>query len=214
MNEETQGGYSSLAKGGLVLIALQLAIFTKLCIDTGFDRATDGFPMLILSTALLVAGLRRLSTRPPNRGATRWLIASRTAALTFLVFATVAVGFYRLAPEMAPAPDLVVQGLFALMWAIIPLKGAAMGKLKPGSAMGLCVSWTRRSRLAWDRGHRTLGRVLFWGGLIGLVTSLSVTPILTIALWIGTIFVAVALALLESWRSWRIDPDRTGGHAA
>jgi hypothetical protein len=214
MNDGSQRGYRTLARGGIVLIALQLAIFAKLCIDTGFDRATDGFPILIMSTALLVAELRRLSARPPNRGATRWLVASRTAALTLLAFGTVAVGFYRLVPEMAPAPDFMIQGSFALMWAIISLKGAAMGKLKPGGAMGLCVSWTRQSRLAWDRGHRTLGRVLFWGGLIGLVASLSVTPLITVVLWFGTVFVAVALGLLESWRSWRIDPDRTGGHAA
>lgn len=214
MNEEAPRGYDSLAKGGIVLIALQLAIFAKLCIDTGFDRATDGFPILILCTALLVAGLRRLAARPPNRGATRWLIASRIAALTFLAFGTAAVGVARLVPEVAPSPGFIVQGLFALMWAIIALKGAAMGKLKPGGAMGLCVSWTRQSRLAWDRGHRTLGRVLFWGGLIGLATSLSVTPLISIALWFGTISVAVALALFESWRSWRIDPDRTGGHVA
>jgi uncharacterized membrane protein len=214
MSEETQRGYGSLVNGGIVLIGLQLAIFAKLCIDTGFDRATDGFPILILCTALLVAELRRLSTRPPNRGAARWLIASRTVALALLAFGTVAVGFFRLVPKMAPAPDFVIQASFALMWATISLKGAAMGKLKPGSAMGLCVSWTRQSRLAWDRGHRTLGRVLFWGGLIGLGTSLSVTPLITVALWFGTIFVAVVLALLESWRSWRIDPERTGGHAA
>lgn len=213
MNDGTQRGNASLVKGGIALIALQVAIFAKLCIDSGFDRATDGFPVLIICTALFVAEHRRLAGRPPNLGAMRWLFASRTAALSLLAFGTVAVGFYRLVPEMAPAPGFMVQGLFALMWSIIALKGAAMGKLKPGAAIGLCVSWTRQSRLAWDRGHRTLGRVLFWGGLIGLATSLSLMPLVTIALWFGTIFVAVALALFESWRSWRIDPDRTDGHA-
>lgn len=214
MNEETQRGYDLLVKGGIVLVALQLAIFVKLCIDVGFDRASDGFPILIVCTALFVAGQRRMVARPPNRGASRWLIASRIAALSLLAFGTAAVGFFRLVPEMAPAPDFMVQGLFALMWAIIALKGAAMGKLKPGGAMGLCVPWTRQSRLAWDRGHRALGRVLFWGGLIGLATSLSVTPAITVTLWFGTIFGAVALALFESWRSWRMDPDRNGGQAA
>ena len=93
-------------------------------------------------------------------------------------------------------------------------EGAGIGKLKPGSAMGLCVPWTKQSRLAWDRAHRTLGRVLFWGGLIGLATSLVVNPLVTVALWFITVALAVSTALFESWRTWRIDPERRGGHAA
>jgi uncharacterized membrane protein len=94
------------------------------------------------------------------------------------------------------------------MWAIIALKGAGVGKLKPGSAMGLRVPWTLQSRLAWDKAHRALGRVLFWGGLIGLATSLVVHPLISVAMWLGTIGLAVTTALIESWRTWRLDPDR------
>jgi uncharacterized membrane protein len=94
------------------------------------------------------------------------------------------------------------------MWVIIALKGAGVGRLKPGAAMGLCVSWTIESRLAWDRAHRVLGRVLFWGGLVGLATSLVVPPLTSIAMWGGTVGLAVAAALFESWRTWRFDPER------
>jgi hypothetical protein len=94
-----------------------------------------------------------------------------------LTRATLTVGFYRLVPEAAPAPEFVPRGLFALLWIVIALKGAGIGKLTPGSGMGLRVSWTKQSRLAWDRGHRALGRILFWGGLIGLATSLVVSPV-------------------------------------
>jgi uncharacterized membrane protein len=78
----------------------------------------------------------------------------------------------------------------------------------------LCVSWTKQSRLAWDRAHRALGRILFWGGLIGLATSLVLAPFTSLALWPGTVAVAVTAALIESWRAWRLDPDRSGGHPA
>jgi len=102
----------------------------------------------------------------------------------------------------------VPQTLFALLWLVIALKGAGIGKLKPGSAMGLRVYWTCRSRLAWDRAHRVLGRILFWGGLVGLATSLVVPPFTSLALWAATVALAVTTALLESWRTWRLDPDR------
>ena len=68
-----------------------------------------------------------------------------------------------------------------------------------------------RSRLAWDRAHRVLGRVLFWGGLAGLAASFVTPPPASIALFMATVGLAVSLALFESWRTWRGDPDRTGG---
>jgi uncharacterized membrane protein len=105
---------------------------------------------------------------------------------------------------------MVPELLFALMWVIIALKGAAMGKLRPGSSVGLRVSWTRQSRLAWDRGHRALGRILFWGGLIGLATSLVVAPLATVAMWFVTVALAMAVSLYVSWRTWLVDPDRSG----
>jgi len=159
-------------------------------------------------TSLFVASQRNLMVRPPNRGAARWIFASRAAVLLMLTLGTLAIGVYRLVPDAAPAPEFVFGGMFALMWTVIALKGAGVGKLKPGAAMGIRVPWTLQSRLAWDRAHRTLGRVLFCGGLIGLATSFVVPPLFSIAMWFGTVGIAVAAALIESWRTWRLDPDR------
>jgi len=195
-------------KAGFVLLALQAAIFAAMWNALGFDRATDNFPILIMCTAMVIAGQRRLAARPPNSGAGRWIVASRMAGLAMLAGATLVVGFYRLVPEAVPAPPFVPRALFVLMWATIALKGAGIGKLKPGSAAGLRVSWTLQSRVAWDRAHRALGRVLFWGGLIGLATCLVVPLFTSIAMWFGTVALAVAAALMESWRTWRLDPDR------
>lgn len=214
MSETLNRELDFLEKAALVLLALQIAIFAQLVIATGFDRASEGYPIFVMSTAVFVAGQRRLVARPPNRGAARWLVASRAVVLAMLTLATLAVGFYRLVPEAAPAPEFVPRGLFALLWVVIALKGAGIGKLKPDSGMGLCVSWTRQSRLAWDRGHRALGRVLFWGGLAGLATSLIVAPFVSLALWAATVGLGVTTALIESWRTWRLDPGRAGGRTA
>jgi uncharacterized membrane protein len=213
MTDTVYRDFDLLEKAGLVVLALQVAILAALAVTTGFDRASDGYPIFVVSTAMFVAGQRRLAVRPPNRGAAQWIYASRVAVLTMLALGTLAIGFYRLVPNAAPAPGFVPRGLFAVMWLIIALKGAAMGKLKPGSAMGLCVFWTRHSRLAWDRAHRALGRVLFWGGLLGLAISLAVAPLVSIAMWTGTVILAVTAALIESRRAWRLDPERSGdGH--
>ncbi len=214
MTSSTYRERDFLEKASFLLIALQLAIFGKMWIDLGFDRATDNYPILVMGAALFAAAQRKLAARPPNAGAARWLFASRAAALGMLTLATLVIGFYRLMPEAAPAPDLLARSLLALMWIVITLKGAGIGKLKPGSAMGLCVSWTKQSRLAWDRGHRALGRVLFWGGLMGLAASLAVHPLVTVAMWVVTVALAITMGLFASWRTWRIDPDRTGGRAA
>jgi uncharacterized membrane protein len=208
MTDTGRRGFDIVEKAGFVLLALQGAIFAAVWSALGFDRATDNFPILIMCTTMVIAGQRRLAASPPNSGAGRWLVASRVAALAMLAVGTLAIGFYRLVPDAAPAPPLVPRGLFVLMWAIIALKGAGVGKLKPGSAAGLRVSWTMQSRAAWDRAHRALGRVLFWGGLIGLATCLVVPVFTSIAMWFGTVALAVAAALMESWRTWRLDPDR------
>jgi uncharacterized membrane protein len=207
VTETPEREFDILEKAGLVLLTLQLAVFAKMWNDLGFDRATDGFPIFVMVTSMFVAGQRKLMARPPNRGAARWIFASRAAALAMLTLGTLAIGVNRLIPDAAPAPTLVLGSTFALMWAIIALKGAGVGKLKPGAAMGLRIPWTLQSRLAWDRAHRTLGRVLFCGGIIGLAMCLVVPPLISAAMWVGTVGLAVGAALLESWRTWRLDPD-------
>jgi immunity protein, SdpI family len=214
MTDTARRDFEFLERAGFVLVALQFAILGCMWMTDGFDRASDGFPIFVVCTTVFVTGQRRLAARPPNRGAARWIYASRAAVLTMLALGTLAVGLYRIVPDAAPAPAFILRGLFALLWVIIALKGAGIGKLKPGSAIGLCVSWTRQSRLAWERAHRALGRILFWGGLIGLATSLIVAPLVSFAMWAATVALAVAAALIESWRTWRLDPGRSGGRPA
>jgi uncharacterized membrane protein len=209
MTEPLEREFDLLGKAGLVVLALQLAIFAKLWHDAGLEQATDDFPVILLiGTSLFVAAQRKLAASPPNTGAARWIFASRVAVLALLAFGTLLIGFYRLVPDTAPPPDFVPRALFVLMWSIIALKGAGVGKLKPGGPFGLRVAWTLQSRLAWDRAHRVLGRVLFFGGIVGLAASL-VAPLPTSAvMWAVTVALAVTSALVESRRAWRLDPDR------
>jgi uncharacterized membrane protein len=209
MTETFTREFDLLEKAGLVVLALQVAIFAKMWGDFGFDHATDGFPLVfIMLTSLFIAAQRKLGAQPPNRGAARWILASRVAVLTMLAFATLVVGFYGLVPDAAPPPDIVPRALIALLWTVIALKGAGVGKLKPGGAFGLRVPWTLQSRLAWDRAHRVLGRVLFYGGIVGLAASL-VAPLPTSAvMWALTVGLAVTSGLVASRRAWRLDPQR------
>ena len=209
MTDTAHRDFDVLEKAGVVLLAFQFALFTYLWINNGFDSASKGYPTFVGATLIFVAAQRKLAASPPNRGAARWLVASRAAVLAMLAVGTVTVAYARLLPEAAPVPDVVPRGLLALMWVVIALKGAAIGKLKPNRFVGLRVSWTRQSRLAWDKGHRALGRILFWGGVTGLATSLVVPPFATLAMWFATVAVGIAVALIESRRTWRLDPERT-----
>jgi len=114
-------------------------------------------------------------------------------------------------PATPQAREVIITAILAAMWAAVALKGAAAGRFKPGGYLGLRVYWTAHSRLAWDRAHRVLGRVLFWGGLGGLAASFVMPWPASFALFFATVALAVSLALLESWRTWRDDPDRNGG---
>jgi uncharacterized membrane protein len=209
MTEALQREFDILEKAGLVVLTLQFAIFAKLWSDFGFDQATDDFPLaFIMVTALFIAAQRKLGAKPPNRGAARWMLASRAAALAMLAFATLLIGFYGLVPKAAPPPEFVPRAVVALMWAVIALKGAGIGKLKPGGPIGLRVSWTLQSRLAWDRAHRVLGRVLFFGGIVGLAASLVAPLPASAVMWVLTVGLAITSGLVESRRAWRLDPER------
>jgi hypothetical protein len=53
-----------------------------------------------------------------------------------------------------------------------------------------------------------LGRALFWIGLAGLTSSLSIPPMVSMALIVATIVTAPTLALIEARSAWHSDPER------
>jgi len=199
-------GFDLLDKAHLVLLASQLALVAGWIATNGLDSVPNGFLVLVLCTAIVAAGVRRLAGAGLNRGAVGWVIAWRIAALAVLVAATLLVVSLRYFSVGLPAAT--PQLIFSLLWLVVALKGAAVGKLSPGGPIGLRVPWTLNSRRAWEKGHRTLGRILFWGGVIGLALSLSIPPMTSIVLWVLLVITALILALVEARQAWRADPER------
>ena len=202
-------GFDFLCKAALVLLTFQFGGLAHMMVVQGLDGPPKGYLYIVMLTALFAGTQRRLARAQVARGAVTWFTASRAAVFAVLVIASVLVVFRGLATP--PARDVTITAVVAAMWAALALKGAAAGRFKPGGYLGLRVYWTTHSRLAWDRAHRVLGRVLFWGGLVGLAASFVMPWPASFALFFATVALAVSLALLESWRTWRDDPDRTGG---
>jgi uncharacterized membrane protein len=202
-------GFDFLGKAALVLLTFQAGGLAHMMVVQGLGGPPNGYLYIVMLTALFAGTQRRLARAQVARGAVTWLAASRAAVLAVLVLTSLLIVFRGLATP--PAREVTITAVFAAMWAALALKGAAAGRFKPGGYLGLRVYWTTHSRLAWDRAHRVLGRVLFWGGLVGLAASFVMPWAASIALFFATVALAVSLALLESWRTWRDDPDRTGG---
>jgi uncharacterized membrane protein len=205
----THAGLEFLGKAALVLLTFQAGGLVHMMAVQGLDGPPKGYLYLVMLAALFAGMARRMARARVTRGTVAWLTASRAAVLGVLTIASALVVFDGLLT--APARDVTIAAMLAAMWAAIALKGAAAGRFKPGGYLGLRVYWTTHSRLAWDKAHRVLGRVLFWGGLIGLAASFVIPWPASFALFFVTVALAVSLALLESWRTWRDDPDRNGG---
>ena len=206
MTDSVHPGFGLLEKAGLILLAVQIAIIASMFVQNGLDDLPNGFLLIAMITSLMIAANGRLARNEQVRGSAAWIVAWRGAALALLSIITLFVVFYRYLPVVTP--ETAGRGIYALLWGVIALKGAAMGKLKPGGAIGLRVPWTLNSRLAWEKAHRTLGRILFWSGLIGLALSLVIPPLVSIGLWFAAVLSGVALALVEARQAWRADPER------
>ena len=86
--------------------------------------------------------------------------------------------------------------------------GALLGKTSPNALVGVRTPWTFSSPLAWEKANRLAGRLFFWGGVAGgLAMPFAPQPAGFKAVTLGALAVA-AVAVFESWRVWRGDPDR------
>jgi uncharacterized membrane protein len=99
----------------------------------------------------------------------------------------------------------LMPAMLALIFLVI---GALLGKAGPNPFVGVRTYWTYRSRLAWDKSNRLIGRLFFWIGLAGLVASPFADPAFTTSTLIVAILAAAAASVFESWRVWRTDQER------
>jgi len=206
MNETVQSPapYNALAQATTVILLFQAAIlFAQLFDDSPYSGAMTG---LLAATVALAAVNRRLAVSSQGRHATGYVIAWRYAVLALLgvLSAVVALRIYLPEAQATGLPSVLAM-LFA---SVIALKGALFGKLKPGGVLGLRVKWTLQSRLAWEQAHRAMGRILFVGGLIGIVVAPFV-PFGAAFAWIFVVIVlGVATGLITGRRVWRADPEQ------
>lgn len=197
------GPYGRLMQATTVVLLFQ-AVFV-------IAQVLDDAPYSSSMTAILAATLaqlavsRRLAGDSQRHRARGYVMAWRYGVLVLLGMLTVVVAVRAYAPEATPreTPTLIAM----LLSAVLALKGALLGKLKPG-LLGLRLPWTCRSRLAWEKAHRLMGRVLFFGGLIGLVSAPFVPFFATVIGLAALVATGVAAGAIESWRVWRNDPER------
>lgn len=207
---DSAGGFPGpdrlLMQATVVLLVFQTVFLAAQELDDArFSSAMVG---VLAATLAFSAVNRRLFANPQGRHAGRYVAAWRYTVLAFLGVLSVVIALRAYAPDAAKGTPIVIAMLLSAM---IGLKGALLGKLKPGGVLGLRLPWTCRSRLAWERAHRLMGRVLFFGGVLGLLTAPFV-PFAVTVLGIATVVsIGVAAGAIESWLVWRTDPERRGG---
>ena len=114
--------------------------------------------------------------------------------------------FGGLQPGESQAPMArVMMGGLSLVFVFI---GALLGKTAPNAFVGLRTYWSLTSRLSWDKSNRLAGRLLFWIGLLGLAATPFIAPEIGMPLLMSAVILAAFVSIYESWRVWRLDPDR------
>ena len=163
---------------------------------------------LTIGFALIYAALGWLTLGPGADGAARRGLRTTKVLLVFLE-TTIIVVTLGMAYGAASAPALGGGRLMSALLASIFLGvGALIGKAGPNPFVGVRTYWTFRSRLAWDKANRLIGRLLFWVGLLGVPSSVFLDPAIVTPALIVSVLLAAVVSVFESWRVWRADPER------
>ena len=159
-------------------------------------------------TVLLALGYLLLSSmargHAPDSPSWRGLRIGRIVVLTMIGLIAV------LTSEMVFGADLGGRGRVrvATLALIFLVVGALIGKAAPNPVVGVRTYWSLKSRLAWDKSNRLAGRLFFWIGLCGLIAAPIAPPAEATTALMTAVLGAAGLAVFESWRVWRTDPDR------
>jgi uncharacterized membrane protein len=96
----------------------------------------------------------------------------------------------------------------ATLWLILGAIGAVLGKTPPNAVVGVRTPWSRASRLSWDKSNRLAGRLFFGAGVVGVLLAPLTPEPLGMRASTTVVLIIAGLAVMESWRVWRRDPDR------
>ena len=203
-NGESSASFEVLKKATTLLLLYQAAFMLSQVF--GDAPHTGAMTAILAATITLSAVNQRLHRDAQGQHAKSYIMAWRVGVLLFVGFLTAVVSLRAYVPEAAPEgiPTVFVM----LATALVGLKGALFGKLKPGGVLGLRLRWTCQSRLAWERAHRSMGRILFFGSLI----MLAATPFVdatALAIGLGAIIlIGLTAGIVTSYQVWRVDPER------
>ena len=181
----------------------------------GWDGQADRFgdrrepAALAAAMALLslfgAAGMRTLSRRrdsPDDSGlrAAKRVLLGVTSMICALM---AALGF-----GLVSADETAPIGIMACLGALLFVSGNYLGKVGPNALVGVRTPWTYASRLAWDKANRLAGRLFFWCGLVAFAAAPIAPQPTGLQVTVTAVVIIAAAAVFESWRVWRIDPDR------
>jgi uncharacterized membrane protein len=204
---------AAVTAGQAALAALVAAFGTKGLVAMHFDLAGQvdrwghrreaalmilGMAALSAIGSLLLRRDRRLNLDQVGRA------QSLLLAVTSLVSLLAAAQGFGLVHGGLETPQLMM----GLLWLMLMIVGAMMGKIAPNAFVGVRTPWSRASRLAWDKSNRLAGRLFFWGGLMGAACAPFAPQPEGMKLTTTAILVIAALCVFESWRVWRSDPER------
>lgn len=178
------------------------------------DRWGDRSEMagLIATMGLLAAGLSGLCAvmekqgRDPagDRFTYRLGRIIGLAAPALVAMLLTAVTFDRLPHGDAGLPRLLLGGMAVLFLGM----GAFLGRAKPNPIVGVRTYWSLRSRLAWDKSNRLAGRLFSLIGVLGLIATPFAPLPHALHVMVGAAILTALASAFESWRVWRVDPER------
>lgn len=206
MNQDNQppDTFTLLQQATLVLLAFQ-AVFmlARLFNDSDYSSSMTA---ILAATLILSVVNQRLAAQSQGAHAAAYITLWRFGALTLLAALTTLVAVRTYLPDAVPDGAPTLLGM--LVAAVIALKGAALGKLKPNRVLGLRLRWTCQSRLAWEQAHRLMGRILFFGGLAVLAAAPFTPPVAILLGLAALVLVSVTAGAIRSRNVWRSDPER------
>jgi uncharacterized membrane protein len=181
-------------------------------VDRWGDRGQAS--LMLVGVTLLMALFYGMITamgrgHAPDESTARGLRSGRIVLLVMSAFLAVVTSEMVFAGFAPGEPDTVRGRLMAgTLSALFLMVGALIGKAGPNPFVGLRLYWALKSRLAWDKSNRLLGRLFFGVGLAGLIAAPFAPPAQEFPVLILAILGSAALAAIESWRVWRSDPER------
>jgi hypothetical protein len=201
--------------GAALLVALQGPTY-PLPVHFNFEGIADRWGDRV-GVGLTLAGLAGLelvlalgmgwtaSRAEPGSSRRRGLDVAQVVVVASFAALTALILFLSLSGGGAEAPRGAMMAGLGLLFAVI---GAFLGRVGPNPFVGVRTPWSYKSRRAWDRSNRLAGRLFFLGGLAAMVAAPLAPQPLGVAVLIVGVLIAAAWSVLESWRVWRVDPDR------